>query len=181
MTKKEMNDRYKVATNSFVKVFESIQMCAYYCLYIDEDDDLELEGNDFTKQKIQNFNKFVAERNSELETSDQLNEVKAKIKKNLDIDTMSLARKIPLRARLKMLGTKKFKYPDVIMKNTNDGIDTFLILAIDVLHTHYRFSRDRILRWWDSVITFSRSYAYGLEDKHVVEYFKEECKLALIQ
>ena len=181
MTEKEIRNRYKVATNSFAKVFESVQVCAYYCLYIDEDTGLGLEGNDFSKIKIQNFNKFVEKRNDELETFELLDEVKAKIKKNLDIDTMSLAKMIPLRARLKMIGTKKFKYPDVIMRNTNDGIDTFLILAIDVLHDHYRFSRDRILKWWDSVVTMSGYYVDGFEDRHVIEYFKMECDLTLIQ
>ena len=167
----QVKERTGVAKTVFIHTWESIQFCCYYCLYQDE------EGEDFSKQQVKNFNQFVAELNCTL-SHDEIMEEGEKLR-NVGLDCKKFAVELPFRAKLKMSGLKKFKFPDVVIVNGNDAIEMFMILSLVVLRKHYKFTIDRCKDWFEKVKVFSLNYATGMKDKHVIDYFKMECDLEI--
>ena len=147
-------------------------MITYYTLYYDQD---------FSKKQVQNFNEFLKKYNEEfkLYETEKLNELDMKFKKNLDIDCRKMAVNFPHRPKMKLYG-KKNKHADIVLHNTNDCIEDYLLLAVLILHKHYRFSAARINQWWEQAVEFSRLYVDGLTDEHVVKYFIQECNLKIV-
>lgn len=168
----DIQKRKALAENCFGEVFKSIQMTNLYVLYY---------IFDFSKQKIQNFNKIIRKHNTEYDLGIiKPQELEDKFKANIGFDCEKQAEKFPYRAKIKMYG-KRLKTTqdyDIAIKNINAAIETYLILAVHTLHTNYKFSAKMIEVWWEECIKFSLdNYANGMKDEHVVQYFKQECDL----
>ena len=171
MNTKEIIKRINLAEDVRDKVFSSLQMTTYYTLYYDQD---------FSKQQVKNFNKFLKKYNEEfkLYETEKLKELDQKHKNNLGVDCWKMAVNFPHRPKMKLYG-KKTKHVDIVLQNTNECIEDYLLLCVFILHKHYRFSAARIKQWWEQVIEFSRLYVDGLTDEHVVKYFIQECNLKI--
>lgn len=151
----------------FSETYSSIQLSFYYCLYYDED---------FSKQQIKNFNKFVGKKNSELATA-------MDIVQNMEgqkLDFKVMVNRIPARAKMQLKKRVKGRIkPNVALDYINDAILTFSTIAISVLREHYHFSYERILKLWDEIIDFMSNYSTGMQDSHVIKYFIQECGLVI--
>lgn len=173
MNNAELKRRTNLANDVFSEVYKSLQLITYYVLYYNQD---------FSKQQIKNFNKFLNKYNEEMQLyeKNKLYELDQQFKDNLGIDCYKMAVNFPYRPKMKLYG-KKTKNSDVVivLKNANYCIEDFLILCIYTLRTNYKFSAQRISEWWEQVIEFSRLYAEGLTDEHILKYFMQECDLEI--
>lgn len=176
MNKKQQADiarRARIASDVIHEVFKSIQLVAYYTLYYDQD---------FSKQQVKNFNKFLKKYNDEykMHDIDALEELSNKLKENAGIDCRKMAVQFPYRPLMKLYG-KPIKDMGIVYNNAIDCLEGFLLIGVHTLRKHYRFSADRIMEWWEQVIEFSRLYTEGLTDEHVIEYFMMECELEITE
>ena len=163
----------KLGEDVHCKVFKAIQLITYYVLYYDQD---------FSKQQLKNFNKFLKKHNEEMKMHDikALVELDETLKRNVNIDCRKMAVEFPHRPKMKLYG-KKTKDSIVVLNNATDCIEDFLLICIHTLRTNYKFSAKRINEWWEQVIEFSRLYTEGLTDEHVIKYFMQECELEITE
>ena len=68
-----------------------------------------------------------------------------------------------------------------VISNMNDGIGCYLVIAVYTLHYNYKFSGELIREWWNRMLDFSKNYVEGMNDDHVVKYFKQECDLDIAE
>ena len=171
MKTKEIIRRTKLAKNVIDEVFKSIQLAAYYTLYYDQD---------FSKQQIKNFNYFLKQTNREYRMSDteKLEKISEDYKK-LGIDCRKMAVNIPYRAKVKMYGKPLGRDAAIVVNNATDSIEGFFLLGVTILRKHYKFSVKRILEWYEQIVEFSKLWADGMKDEHVVQYFIMACDLEI--
>ena len=55
------------------------------------------------------------------------------------------------------------------------------MIAVYTLHYNYKFSGELIREWWNRMLDFSKNYVEGMNDDHVVKYFKQECDLDIAE
>lgn len=172
MKEKEIVRRTRVAHDVNDRIFSSIQLAAYYTLYYDQD---------FSKQQIKNFNRFLRELNDEYKTYERskVQKLSDDLKKNTGLDCRKMAVDFPYRIKMKMYGKPLGKDAMIVVNNATDCIEGFLILGVTVLRRHYRFSAERIREWYGQMVEFTRLYVEGMKDSHVVEYFKLDCELEI--
>ncbi len=168
----------KLSENCFMEIFYSMQLINIAVLYMSEEDG----GFDFTKKKLQNFNRILTRHNTEYDTGGfESTSVSKKHKKNLDFDCFIEAKNFPYRPKMKMFGgkIKSMGEHSIALTSIDVAIETYLILALHTLHENYRFSKDMIWKWWEKFKEVSMLYTEGMTDEFVMKYIKDECGLAI--
>lgn len=158
----------------FGDVFNSVQLCVYYVLYAED-------GCDFSLDKVKNVNKFMHELNNRVDSDDMAN-IYLRIYTSKGIDLAQLANDFPMRIKLNMYKRKiKSGQMKPVLKNCTEAIELLMILTTEVLIKHYRFSADKLRWFWHEVEEFARMYTnkIPLMDKHVLEFFENECGLKI--
>lgn len=171
-----ISDRdWKLTESCFSEIFTSMQLICFTVLYSDPEDG----GFDFGKQKLKNFNDFLRKHNREI--VDKLLDsrtTESKFRK-AGFDCEREASNFPYRAKLKMYGKKlktKREY-DIMLASVNVAIESYLILAVYTLRTHYNFTWEMINVWWNSCLQTAGLYSVGLTDDFIVDFIKDEIDL----
>ena len=162
----------------FSEIFTSMQLISFTTLYSEPEDG----GFDFSKQKIQNFNDFMRKHNQEI-VDKQLDSrtIEALFRKS-GFDCEKEASNFPYRAKVKMYGGKKLKTKhdyNVMLASVNVAIESYLILTVYTLRTHYNFTWEMIRNWWESCINTSKLYSDGLTDQFVMDFIKDEIDITI--
>ncbi len=93
----------KLSENCFMEIFYSMQLINFSVLYMAEEDG----GFNFTKKKLQNFNRILTRHNTEYDEGGfAATAVELSHKKNLGFDCYAEAKKFPYRPKMKMFGGK---------------------------------------------------------------------------
>ena len=159
--------------NCFWQTFKSMQMSCFYVLYYDID---------FSKQKLKNYNEILRKNNEKIKNVSTIRAEEERFIKNIGFDCEREARNFPYRAKIRMYGKNpKQNQIKSVNSNMNDGIECYLVIAVYTLHYNYKFSGELIREWWNRMLDFSKNYVEGMNDDHVVKYFKQECDLDIAE
>lgn len=164
---------------SFEESFRSIQMLSFTVLY---------DLFDFDKDQLQTFNSNVVEyNNTSLDNKEKFYQVKGTLVDKYDLDTTKLAKQFPHRAKVKMSGYsprkhKKLKISDwnLILTGANHAIEVYSVLVLNELVTHWNKSKEDLHEYWSKLVEFAGdTYANGMTDQFVVDYFKDQIELVI--
>ena len=173
--KKAYERDWKVAENCYSEVFTSFQLICFSALYSAPEDG----GFDFTKQKLKNYNKFLHMHHEEnIEGTLSLKETSVKFKK-VGFNCEEKAVLFPYRAKIKMAGPIKPGKMKIALASVETAIESYLILAVHTLRTHYQFGWDDINNWWKKCVEVGELYAKGMTDDWVIKFIKDEMDLEI--
>ena len=119
----------KLSERCFMELFYSMQLVNFTVLYMSKEDG----GFDFTKQKLQNFNKIITRHNQEYDDGGFISTAVAlDHKKKLGFDCFLEAKNFPYRPKMKMYGgtPKNMHEHNIALTSINGAIETYLILAV---------------------------------------------------
>lgn len=168
----------KLSEKCFMELFYSMQLINFSVLYMAKEDG----GFDFTKKKLQNFNRILTKHNQEYDDGGFVSTaVSLDHKKKLDFDCFVEAKNFPYRPKMKMYGgkPKTMQEHNIALTSINGAIETYLILAVHTLRENYRFTKADIWRWWEKFKEVSELYVDGMTDEFIIKYIKDECGLVI--
>ena len=168
----------KLSEDCFMEIFYSMQLINFTVLYMAKEDG----GFDFTKKKLQNFNKILTRHNTEYDDGGfAAKAVELSHKNKLGFDCYAEAKNFPYRPKMKMYGgkVKTMGEHNIALESINGAIETYLILALHTLHENYRFNKDMIWKWWEKFKEVSTLYVDGMTDEFIMQYIKDECGLVI--
>lgn len=169
----------KMAENTFANTFNVFQLSVMYVLYVDQDEEMGIQGENFSKVKLENFNAFLSECDKNMGKEEVENAVQ-KYKK-VGIDFEAYAKSFPFRARLKFAKLKRVKNAELLAYNTNVAIRVMMVMVVTVLKEHYHYKYQELQAFMENVKKFALLYTNGLQNKHVIQYFKQECNLDIVE
>ena len=168
----------RLSEKCFMELFYSMQLVNFTVLYMSVEDG----GFDFTKKKLQNFNRILTKHNQEYDDGGFISTaVSLEHKKKLDFDCYKEAVNFPYRPKMKMYGGKfrNMSEHNIALTSIDGAIETYLILAVHTLRENYRFSKDDIWKWWAKFKEVSELYVDGMTDEFIIKYIKDECGLVI--
>lgn len=153
----------------FERVFQSMQLCSWYVLYGPEYFDWDYEQMKKFSDKMGENNVKFGKKSSEYE-----NEVKT-LSEKIGINIAKEAEIFPYRVKIKMYGRipKKNEISAVIMY-MNETVKSALFLIIyTIYHDFFVSAEDIRERFLPNLLEISWNYAKGMNDGHLMKYFKE--------
>lgn len=158
----------------FQNVFKSLQLSSLYVLYYDldwsKDEILEYQA---TLQKVDEDvkSKKLTEREI-LEHNEQ----------SINFDCVKENEQLPYRFKMKMCDVQyKQKMIATVGAATDSSAGIHLAFAVYTLSRYYHFDREQIMKWYNHLIEFCKLYVNGMTDKHVLQYFEQECQLHITE
>lgn len=168
----------RLSEKCFMELFYSMQLINFSVLYMATEDG----GFDFTKKKLQNFNRILTRHNQEYDDGGFVSTAVSLDHKNkLGFDCFVEAKNFPYRPKMKMFGgkPKNMMEHNVALVSINGAIETYLILAVHTLRENYRFSKADIWKWWEKFKEVAELYVDGMTDEFIIKYIKDECGLVI--
>ena len=161
-------------SKSFTDTFRSMQYLNYCTVYYDFD---------FNKEQIKQFNANAIDyNNSVLDSKEDFFKEEQRILDEYGFDCEKAAKEMPMRAKLKIIGIKpNSKNLAFKLKECNDAIEMCLVLFIHELTTTWSMVADDIKLYWDKMKEYSMSYANGMTDAFVEQYFIDQIDLKITE
>lgn len=160
---------YRKTKDCFERVFQSMQLCSWYVLYAPEYFDWDYERMKEFSDKMGENNVRFGEKSAEYEK-----EVKI-LSEEIGIDIAREAEIFPYRVKIKMYG-KIPKQKDIssVIMYMNETVKGALFLALYTVYHDFSVSAEDVReKFLPNLIEISGNYAMGMNDGHLIKYFKE--------
>lgn len=169
---KKMEHGMAVANKSFAEVFKSMQLLNLTVLYYDFD---------FDKESIKAYNANITKYNNEcLDCKETFFAEEERILKVYRFSCEESAKVFPTRAKMKMIGVKKFRSMadwDIALQNATDAINVCLVLFLHEFINVMQPSISDVALYWRCMRQNAENYANGMTDDFVVQYFRDQIDL----